>query len=136
MLSSTWALLGYITITALLALAIPTWRAVLTVFAGRKSNSFTPSGTDISPLFERVCRAHANCYENFPLIGGMLILALLTETTQITNALAGYLLAARLLQSIVHIISTNEVMVTIRFTLYYVQLLIIFSWIIKYVQLL
>lgn len=131
---TSMALLIYISLFCALAITIPTWRAVLTLFAGRRSNSFTPSGADISPLFERICRAHANCYENFPLIGGLLLLALATGRADITNGLALYFIGARLVQTLVHILSTAEIMVNIRFTMYYIQLVIAFIWIIQLAQ--
>ena len=129
-----WALLGYIAWTAILVFVIPSWRAWLTLSGTRRSNSFSPSGADISPQFERLCRAHANCYENFPIFGGLLILALVTEMTHVTEGLAMYLLAARVVQSSVHIASTSEMMVNLRFSLFYTQLVFAFIWIFGFIK--
>src|SRR3990170_2911343 len=61
---------------------------------------------DIHPFMQRLARAHANCIESFPIIGGLLVVALLTNRADVTDALAPWLLLARLLQSSIHVIST------------------------------
>ncbi|MFO1269652.1 MAG: MAPEG family protein [Rubrivivax sp.] len=77
---------------------------------------------------QRLARAHANCIEGLPLFGGLLLLALATQRTGITDALAPWLLGARVLQSSVHIASTSVPAVNIRFAAFCVQMVIAVVW--------
>ena len=61
------------------------------------ANEFRPDNSNLPPYMQRLARAHANCVEGFPIIGGLLVVALLTHQTGVTDALAPFLLAARLL---------------------------------------
>lgn len=81
----------------------------------KKANSFNPDGSDVSNFSNRLCRAHANCYEGFPIFGGLLLLAIASDTMAITNGLAYILIGARLGQSFIHLASTSVVAVFVRF---------------------
>jgi uncharacterized MAPEG superfamily protein len=122
------ALIGYIFWSMLLLAWIVVIRGYLTMAGNRAANSFQPDGTDVSPFSGRLCRAHANCFEAFPYIGGILILALVTNLTEITNSLALVVLGARLIQSTAHLISTSALVVQVRFFFFLVQLVICFYW--------
>lgn len=110
-------------------------RVNLTLSGTRQPNSFDPSGIDVSPFANRLCRAHANCYENFPIFGGLLLLAIAMDTTSITDGLAYYFLAARILQSLTHLASSSNVAVHIRFAFFLVQIGIAISWILQFARL-
>ncbi|MCO4769005.1 MAG: MAPEG family protein [Deltaproteobacteria bacterium] len=127
MSDSALALLAYCSWTLLLVATIGGMRAVLTL-RGRRANSFDPSGTDVSAFSGRLCRAHANCYENFPVIGGLLIVALLTDNAAITDGLAFWMVAARLGQSLVHLASTRARWVVVRFHFFLAQVVIGGLW--------
>jgi len=122
------SLAGYITWYMLLLAGIAVYRTVLTVSGTRAANSFSPDGSDVSAFSGRLCRAHANCTEGFPYIGGLLILALVTNSTEITNFLALIVLASRIAQSTVHLISTNVMAVQLRFLFFMIQLVVCFYW--------
>jgi len=122
------ALIGYIFWSMLLLAWIVVIRGYLTVAGNRAANSFQTDGTDVSPFSGRLCRAHANSFEAFPYIGGILILALVTNLTEVTNSLALVVLGARLIQSTAHLISTSAQVVQIRFFFFLVQLVICFYW--------
>lgn len=122
------ALLGYIAWILLLLGAIAVVRLRASVIGGKPANSFAPDGSDVSPFSGRLCRAHANCYENFPQLGGLLILGLATNTTEITDPLALMLLASRIAQSAVHLYSTSETAVKVRFAFFLVQYFIAVYW--------
>lgn len=124
-------LTGYIFWYMLLLAGIALLRTVLTLSGKRAANRFHPDGTDVSAFSGRLCRAHANCYEGFPIIGGLLILALLTNQTGLTDPLAAIVLAARIAQSITHLISVNVLAVQIRFFFFMIQLVICFYWAIQ-----
>jgi len=126
--STVIALIGYIAWTWLLVLGIAGTRGLAMLRNKRAINSFAPDGKDLSDTSARLCRAHANCYESFPIIGGLLLLALATGNTAITSSMALIVLACRIAQSTVHIISTSVVAVNLRFALYLVQFGIAACW--------
>ncbi len=128
------ALTGFIAWFLILITSIVLIHTVLTLSGKRKANSFSPDGNDVSAFKLRLHRAHANTLEAMPYIGGSLLLALATNNTQITDQLAMPLLYARLLQSTVHLISTSNIAVTVRFTFLSIQLAICFYWLIKFTQ--
>jgi uncharacterized MAPEG superfamily protein len=99
------------------------------VMSGRKqANSFRPDGSDVSPFSERLCRAHANCYESFPIFGGLLLTALATGRQAVTDPLAMTFLACRVAQSTMHLVSTSAVAVQVRFFFFLLQFLIGAYW--------
>ena len=125
------ALLGYAAWTLLLLGLIAGQRAVLTLSGKRAANSFSTSGEDLGPFAIRLVRAHANTYEFFPVVGGILAVALATESTHLTNPLALWLLAARVAQTTVHLISTSEMAVVVRFAALGAQMAIAISWLLR-----
>ena len=116
------ALLGYIAWTLFLIVLIEMGRVVVTVKTGKAANSFLSDGSDISPLATRLSGAHSNCVENFPLVGGTLLLALVTEQHDITDPLALWLLLARFGQSCMHLVSGTSRAAQIRFAFFIMQL--------------
>jgi len=122
------ALVGYIVWMIVLLAVLAILRSALTLTGKRAANAYTPSGADVSPFSERLCRAHANCYESFPILGGLLLLALATQNTSITNPLAFAVLGARLGQSTIHLISTSVPAVLVRFALFLTQVGIALYW--------
>jgi uncharacterized MAPEG superfamily protein len=125
------ALLGFAFWTILLVVMLAAFRVSM-VSAGKKSSaSFSPIGDDVEGFGRRLTRAHANCYENLPLAGAVLLYAIATSQTAITDGLAMVFLGARLLQSLTHLASTSRPAVTIRFAFYVIQILILAFWILK-----
>lgn len=122
MTPSALALVGYAAWTLLLAIVLLGYRTGLVLAKRRAANSFSPSGEDVSPFSARLCRAHANCYENLPVFAALILIALVTDHAAITDPLARWVLVARVAQSLVHLISTSEAAVSIRGTLYWLQL--------------
>lgn len=128
---SVLALVGYVAWTILLATTIVFYRTVLVLKKERAANAFLPSGDDVSPFSNRLCRAHANCYENLPIFAALVLLALVTGNASITDPLARWVLAARVAQSTVHLISTSEMAVSLRAVLLLVQLGIEAYWVVQ-----
>ncbi len=126
--ATSLALAGYIFWFMLLLAWITAIRTIQTLSGKREANSFQPDGTDVAPFYGRLSRAHANCYESFPFIGGLLILGLLTNQTQLTNPLAYIVLGSRIAQSVTHLISASVLAVQIRFFFFLIQLVICFYW--------
>ena len=128
---SALALVGYVAWMLLLAITILLLRTALVLAKKRAANSFSPSGEEISPFSNRLCRAHANCYENLPIFAALILLALVTDNAGITDSLARWALVARVAQSTVHLISTSELAVTLRATFHSVQLGIEAYWVVQ-----
>ena len=100
------------------------------VLTGRvRSNEFKPDNANISPFMQRLARAHANCIESLPLFGGLLLVALVTGRTGVTDGLAPWLLGARIVQSSIHLASTSIVAVNARFAAFVVQVAIALYWV-------
>lgn len=125
------ALLGYAAWTILLVMLLGALRTGL-VFAGKKkANEFRPSGEDLQGFGQRATRAHANCYENLPVAAAILLYAIATNQTAITDELALLFLGARLLQSLTHLASTSRPAVLVRFAFFIVQIVILVIWLLK-----
>jgi hypothetical protein len=103
-------------------------RSYLVVSGRAKSNEFKPDNANLSPFLQRLARAHANCVESLPVIGGILLVAIVTRRTEITDALAAWLLLARIAQSITHLISVSVFAVNARFFFFAVQIAIAIYW--------
>lgn len=128
---SALALVGYAAWVLLLAITIVTYRTVLVVAKKRPANQFDPWGSDVSAFSGRLCRAHANCYENLPIFAALVLIAMVTGNGAITDPLARWVLVARVAQSVVHLTSTSEMAVTLRATLFSVQLGIEAYWVVQ-----
>jgi hypothetical protein len=63
------------------------------------------------------------------MFASLVLLAMVTGNGAITDPLARWVLVARVAQSTVHLISTNEMAVTIRVTLFMVQVGIMVFWV-------
>jgi len=128
------ALLGYISIVILLLATLGAIRVGLTLGGKRAPNSFAPDGADVSPFSNRLCRTHANAYEGFPIFGGLMLLAIATDTTAVTDGLALYLVGARALQAVSHLVSTSNIAVQVRFAFFLVQVVIAAWWVLQFIK--
>ena len=125
------ALLGFVSWTVLLLLGVGGLRTGLVFSGQRAANDFQPDGTDVSPFSNRLCRAHANCYENLPSFAAVTLLALLMQRNGVTDPLALWFLAARVAQSVTHLISTSPNAVLARFGFFGVQQVILVFWLFR-----
>jgi uncharacterized MAPEG superfamily protein len=131
MTNSAIALSGFAAWAMVLLGGIAMLRATITLRDGRPANSFAVSGEDVSPFSGRLCRAHANCYENLPVFAALIAAAAFSGNAQITEPLALWALAARICQSTVHLISTRNRAVILRFCFLMVQYVIQWMWILE-----
>jgi len=130
------ALLGFAAWTILMVMLLGVTRTGL-VFAGKKkSNEFRASGEDLGSFGYRATRVHANCYENLPAAAAVMLYAITTNQTAITDPLAFIFIGLRLAQSVVHLLSTAPMMVMVRFALYIGQNAILLYWILSLAHLL
>ncbi len=106
-------------------------RSYYTLAKGRYANSFKTTGEDVSAFSARLCRAHANCYENLPIFAALVAVAAFSGHSALTDPLALWVLAARVGQSSVHLISTRNRAVMLRFSLLMVQWLMQLVWVVR-----
>lgn len=130
MSATAMALLGYAAWSLLLVTAIGLLRVSAFLSGRATSNRFAVDGSDIGPFAERLSRAHANCYESLPAFAAIALVALATGSQAITDPLALWLLAARVAQSVVHLVSTASMAINVRFAFFLVQLLIQAWWVV------
>ncbi|MBL4833793.1 MAG: MAPEG family protein [Pseudomonas sp.] len=129
---SAIALLGLAAWMLILLFAMVNQRGLLVLSGKMKVNAFAPDGSNTPDGFgRRLVRAHANCVENLPLLFAVLLYAIATDNSSITDGLAILLLAARVFQSVMHLISTSPIFVWLRFAGFLVQLLIVAWWLVR-----
>lgn len=125
---SAIALAGFIAWTLLLLVLMEAIRSRLVLAGTVPANGFTPDNANLSPFMQRLARAHANCIESLPVFGGLLLLAIATDRTALTDPLAYWLLCARVAQSLIHLVSTSPSAVTARFIAFSLQMGIGLYW--------
>ncbi|ANN62158.1 MAPEG family protein (plasmid) [Mesorhizobium loti] len=128
MSATAFALTGFISWALGLLIVMEVIRTYLVISGKVAANGFTPDNAALSPFMQRLARAHANCIEGLPIFGGLLGVAILISKTDVTDPLASTLLAARIVQSIIHLVSTSQVAVSLRFTAFTVQMVIGAYW--------
>lgn len=131
MSTSLLALLGFIGWTLALLVLMEIIRSKLVLTGAVPANGFDPANSNLSPFMQRLARAHANCLEGLPVFGGLLLVAVVAGRSQVTDPLAYVLLAARVLQSVIHLASTSPVAVKARFSAFAVQLGIAVYWVVQ-----
>ena len=122
------ALTGFIAWTLFLLVLMETIRAKLVLTQAVPATGFDPANSRLSPFMQRLARAHANCLEGLPIFGGLMLVAVVTDRTAITDPLALVLLAARLAQSMIHLLSVTASAITARFAAFTVQMVIAVTW--------
>lgn len=99
------------------------------VLTGRvAANAFQPDNANLSPFLQRLARAHLNCIESLPVLGGLMLLALATGHAAVTDPLAPWLVIARVAQSSIHLASLSVTAVTLRFMAFLVQIVVGLFW--------
>jgi hypothetical protein len=126
--ASAVVLVGLTLWTLILLILMEALRTRYVVTKAVAANQFRPDNANLSLFMQRLARAHANCVESVPIFGILLIAALLTNRAGITNVLAPWLLAARVIQSCVHLASLSVAAVNVRFVAFAVQIAIAVYW--------
>lgn len=120
-----WMLLGFATWTLLLLMAtVGVYRWVKILFWRVPIASFQSDQLEGADWYRRGTRAHANCVENLPVFGAIvLVISAIGVTGPAVNYLCAMVLIARVCQSLVHIshVQTNG-FVAVRFSFFCVQL--------------
>ena len=118
----------FISWTLVLLLLMEVLRSRLVLTGRVRSNEFSPENSNLSPFMQRLARAHANCLEGLPVFGGLLLVALATGRTEVTDTLAPWLLGARIMQSSIHLASLSVAAVNARFAAFAIQVAIAIYW--------
>ena len=129
MTATLQALLGFIAWTLCLLVLMEAIRSWLVLSGTVPANGFTSDNANLSPFMQRLARAHANCLEGLPLFGGLMLVAVVAGRETVTDPLAWVLLGARIVQSLIHLVSTSPAAVTARFTAFAVQVAIAVYWV-------
>jgi uncharacterized MAPEG superfamily protein len=122
------ALTGFIAWTLALLILMEVLRARLVLTGRVPANGFVPDNANLSPFMQRLARAHANCLEGLPIFGGLMLVALATGRSGVTDALAFAMLGARIVQSCIHLASVGPRAVTLRFVAFALQMGIAALW--------
>lgn len=137
MTTPLWVLLGFAAWTLLVlsfGIGLERWSTIL---RGRaKLHHFQADVPHGSERYRRAMRAHANCLENLPVYGAVVLAATAAGVdAPLLDALALVLLGARVVQSLVHVIPTptNRV-IGVRFTFFVIQV-VCMVWMGAYVAL-
>ena len=88
---------------------------------------------DDPPALARMKNAHLNCTENFPVFAAIVVVAALLGKIAIADAVAGYVLYARIAQSVAHIIGTSLPLIALRGLFYAVQVVLMLWMIVRLV---
>lgn len=125
MTTPLWALLGFASWTVLLLLftvGVYRWTRILT---GRVPiREFRADRVEGDDFYKRAMRAHANCVENLPVFGAI-VLALYASGihSPVADVVSIAILAARVVQSLIHVsFVQNNTAVSIRFSFFLVQI--------------
>jgi len=125
------ALTGFLAWSLFLLVLMEAIRTRLVLARTVPANGFPPDNANLSPFMQRLARAHANCIEGLPIFGGLMIVAVLAGRSAVTDPLAYVFLAARIIQSTVHLVSVSARAVTLRFSAFAVQMGICAYWAIR-----
>jgi len=125
------AFTGFVAWSLLLLVLMELIRTYLVVTKAVPANEFQPDNANLSPFMQRLARAHANCIEGLPIFGGLMLIAVFSGKSGLTDPLAYTFLAARILQSAIHLISLSEAAVFLRFSAFAVQMGIAVYWAIR-----
>jgi uncharacterized MAPEG superfamily protein len=125
------ALLGLVCWALALLVLMEAIRSKLVATGAVPANGFDPQNSNLSAFMQRLARAHANCLEGLPIFGGLMVVAVLAGKSAVTDPLAYWLLAARVVQSLIHLASTSVPAVKARFAAFAVQMAIAIYWAFK-----
>ena len=102
---------------------------VKAVRSGLRSKDIVPNNENISPFAYRLSRAHANCYENFPIVIAITVVAAMNDALDIMQGTALVFVLARILQASIHLYSSHMRFAMIRGAFFGVQVFIQVYWI-------
>ncbi|MDP9141412.1 MAG: MAPEG family protein [Pseudomonadota bacterium] len=121
------ALIAYTAWTLVLVLLVVSWRGI-DILRGKPANSWGRGAEADRPgLIRRAEHAHLNTLENLPIFAVIVLAAAAMGKSAGVDALACWVLYARIAQSVTHLIGTSHWLVLIRATFYFIQIGL-FAW--------
>jgi uncharacterized MAPEG superfamily protein len=125
MTTPLWTLLGFATWTVLLLMAtVGSYRWIEILLGRKRIGAFSSDQVEGRDWYRRSMRAHANCIENLPVFGAV-VLALYASGVSgpAVDRLCMVVLAARVVQSTIHVAHVQtDAFVSVRFSFFCVQL--------------
>ena len=125
-----WVLLAFATWTLLTLIAtVGVYRWIQILLGRMPISSWRADGAQGSDWYRRGMRAHANCVENLPVYGALvLVMVAAGVRDDRLDLLAMALMAARVLHTLVHVAlpQTNAV-AAVRFGFFFIQVLCMMS---------
>lgn len=117
-------LLGFVSWTLLVAnLGVVAVRVAAIASGTAPADGFPADVPHGSDRYRRTMRAHLNCVENLPLFAAVVLTGTLVHAgSPRMDALALTYLAARVLQSLIHVASGARTAINARFTCHVIQL--------------
>jgi len=132
-----WTLLGFAAWTVVLLLGtvgVYRWSRILT---GRVPiKDFRADQIEGDEWYKRAMRAHANCIENLPVFGAIVLALHVGEVRgPMVNNLCVAVLVARIVQSLIHVsFEPTNTVTSVRFAFFFVQLASFLSLIVMIVR--
>ncbi len=123
------ALLGFCLLSFSL-LFVMVFVRVKAVQKGLRAKEIRPDNENISDFAYRVSRAHANYYENLPILVAITVVAAMNDALHIMQGSALVLLFLRALQTSVHLYSGRMRYAMLRGSLFASQVVIQIYWVI------
>lgn len=122
-MSGTAALLYYVLWMVVLVLMYAGYRIPFVLTLKKPADSWGRGKTVDDPgVIVRAQHAHMNAVENLPLFAAVVLTGVALGRTEVVDALACWVLYARVGQSVIHLIGTSFILVMIRATLFLAQL--------------
>ena len=122
------SLTGFVAWSLFLLVLMEIIRTKMVLTKEVSANGFLPDNSNLSPFMQRLARTHANCLEGLPIFGGLMLIAVIAGKSEMTDKLALFFLMARILQSLIHLISVSPLAVTLRFIAFATQMGIAVYW--------
>jgi len=130
---SILSLLGFVAWALALLMVGIAYRAAMVFSFTKKADAWTRGRDPEDPaVFKRTADAYLNCLEMLPMFAAVILAAAVLDNAVVTNGLAMIFLAARVGQSLAHVISVHHLMIFfVRFPLFMVQVVILVWWLLK-----
>jgi len=117
------ALIAYALWALALAVAVEIVRTTMVLGGRAQANSFTAGTPHGSDAYWRLNRAHLNTLENLPIFAAIVLCGWVVGMESAAfNRLAVIVIAARIVQSLIHLVSGSVAAVSLRFAAFAVQL--------------
>lgn len=110
--------------TVILSLIVPIWRIALVGLGRARVDDFTPGDAHGSPIYWRTNRAHVNAVENLVVFASLAICGIASGVSAtLFGQLCMIALAARVVQSVIHIASGATAATALRCAAFLVQII-------------